>query len=343
MRIIDLATSAEPADLDQLFSELYPNHPQYASGLPRRACAGDDHEMADLVVVEEGRIRGRLIMMSVPWADQILGERIAYFTGFECIRSEACVRALFDQARMIARDWRVNKIRGPMTPFISDSRGVLVSNHDLGPTLGLAFNPDYYDGLLEAAGLGTIKELYSYVFREGDMDHLEPVVRFVKLRNRSIVLEEMDFSDTPALAGRIADLYNLSWQDAWSFFPLQKPRIQAVIEASRPILDPSMNFFLRDGDRTIGVFMAVPNVQRDPRGDGSAYRGMLFGVDPQYRKRGLEILMAYTGYRRAVSMGMSSLEIGWVLESNRAWVQQIKKMLGSGHIRKAFKLYELDL
>lgn len=343
MKIVDINAFDVSAEFDRFVNEIYPNYSHYAFDLPRQFNIGYDDKVANFALIDDGRVLGRLAMMWIPWVNKFVGEEIAYFTAFESVRSDECVRALFSQAKTIARSWGANKIRGPMTPFISDVRGILTSNYDLGPTIGLAFNPPYYDELFDAVGLKTIKHLYSYVFQKGDMDHLDSIVNFVKRRNKKIILEEMDFGNISLLTEKIVELYNVSWINSWHFIPLQRHQVQDLIERSLSILTPSMNFFLLDRGCPVGIFMSLPNIHLSSESSGSAYRGMLFGVHPKYRKKGLEIVMAYTGYQRAISMGMSSLEIGWVLESNSAWVRQIRRMLGDAHIRKVFKLYEINV
>jgi GNAT superfamily N-acetyltransferase len=126
------------------------------------------------------------------------------------------------------------------------------------------------------------------------------------------------------------------------FFPVEPAGLIRLDDALQDILIPELNFIVSIDGVDAGVFMSAPNVLHvDEKSGVRSYRGMLFGVMPDFRKRGVDALMASTAYERATALGYSLFEIGWILESSSSWLRQAAKFAGGGHRKRVFRVYDL--
>ena len=68
---------------------------------------------------------------------------------------------------------------------------------------------------------------------------------------------------------------------------------------------------------------------------------MLGAVHPEYRGRGLNILMGYLMIQSALTAGIDTFETHLVLESNRPMLAEYEKM--GARLHKRFRVFRKDL
>jgi GNAT superfamily N-acetyltransferase len=154
-------------------------------------------------------------------------------------------------------------------------------------------------------------------------------------------LSEMDKT---SVIGRVARIYNDAWNESWMFFPLEPRSLLRLYNSLSSLLVPELNFIVSVDGVDAAVFMSAPNMLNvDKNGLARSYRGMLFGVLPAYRRRGVDALIASVAFERAAALGYVLFDIGWILESNSSWLRQAAKFAGGGDRKRIFRIYDLSV
>ena len=85
--------------------------------------------------------------------------------------------ALLDAARQWVVERGAKFLRGPVNPSTNYECGMLVDGFDSSPMVMMTYNPPYYPGLMEQAGLTKAKDLYAYLSNANtiDMEKIERV------------------------------------------------------------------------------------------------------------------------------------------------------------------------
>lgn len=273
-----------------------------------------------------------------------LGDKVALFTDFRS-RDDACVvSAVVEEVVAWMKNIGVTALRGPMSRSVSEVRGALVEGYELPPCLGLAQNPKYYDELLRSAGLEKAMDMFSYSVRTENLEKVTRVAKLAKLRNPGLSIRNFDLKHSDREIGSIVDLYNSAWKGHWSFLPVTKEDFTNALDSMAAFFDPEMVKIASIGTRDVGVMVSVPNVlDKEVRDTGRpiSARAMLFGVDKAYQKRGIDALLMYSAVNMAKNKSIRTYEVGWVLESNTIWRNQLESACGAAMVgRRRYRLYE---
>jgi hypothetical protein len=254
-------------------------------------------------------------------------KHIAFFLNFISKNDHDTVETLFKHAKAWCLENDAPELRGPMSSSLSDYRGILVSGYDEAPCIGLPHNPDYYDRLLQSAGLTKAMDMYSYRIAVGDLKKVSRVAKLARIRNPRITIRNFDTSNPLKEIKEIVSIYNRAWRKQWSFMPVSEKDFSGAVDSMQQFFDPEMVKVAVIGDRMVGAMVSVPNVF-DPKvmetGVPVHARGMLFGVDSDFQKRGIDALLMDAAINMCIEKGVASYEVGWILESNANWKKQLE-------------------
>jgi GNAT superfamily N-acetyltransferase len=270
------------------------------------------------------------------------GPPVVFISSFEAKPDAVAVAALTSQIKAWAQERGAVRVRGPMTPFIGDERGILISGFEYGPCIGFPFSPPYYQEMLQQNGFIPAMDMFAYQFTLAESVWYQRVARFAGARLKNVKVQSLADMDKTDAFNRVARIYNEAWQASWMFFPVEPADLRLLYDSLRDILIPELNFIISIDGADAGVFMSAPNVLNvDEKGMARSYRGMLFGVMPEYRKRGVDAMLASTAFERATALGYTLFDIGWILESNSSWLRQAAKFAGGGSRKRIFRVYDL--
>lgn len=338
------AAPTDIADVESLEKDLGV-HPAN-SVLPRlvRPQRDRDTEAACFGAWRGGRLASWLRVCRDDRAIAHLGSAVAFLTEFMSRDDPQSAIGVFEAACTWARGHRLDRIRGPMSARISDRRGSLLSQGANAPALGLSRNPAYEEHLFDAAGFVKAADLFAYRIRMEHNPRISRAADFVKRRRPGLSVRRVDLSRIEAEIESIISIYNEAWSDHWSFIPLVKAQLLGAFEELKDIVFPEWIFFLTLNGADIGVFVAVPNIldeRRNARGLPMSARGMLFGVRRAYHGRGLDVVLLEEAVAVMRRFGVEEGEIGWILESNRQWTDEIENAFNGSLIdRHRFRIYE---
>src|SRR5439155_17447869 len=94
---------------------------------------------------------------------QFAPDNVGFFGFLETVDSQPVANALLRAAWDWLRSRGAKLMRGPVNPSTNYECGLLVEGFDSSPYVMMTYNPPYYAGLIERAGLKKAKDLLAYV------------------------------------------------------------------------------------------------------------------------------------------------------------------------------------
>ncbi|MGE3512072.1 MAG: N-acetyltransferase [Vicinamibacterales bacterium] len=285
-------------------------------------------------------------------------ERVTWFGFFEAT-DDATAHALFGAVEAHARERAHTVVRGPASPSMHDSVGLLVDAFDQPPYILMPYNPPEYVRFVESAGYRKAKDLIAW-----DIDMRAPLgPRFVRLLSRfasqrrvHIRPAELSRAGFDRDLDHLKTIYRAAWRDNWGFVPPTDAEIQQLADELKPVLDPELALFAEIDGEVAGCALALPDVNQVLRRmNGRLFpfgvihflrrraivnraRVLLLGVLPPFRRRGLYPLLIADLHRRGRARGYVRGELSWTLEDNDDVNAGI--LAAGGRRHKTYRIYE---
>ncbi|GAA2628822.1 hypothetical protein SMC26_29645 [Actinomadura fulvescens] len=308
----------------------------------------------------DGRVVGRIAAVHNPRHNEVHQARDGFFGQFECEDDPAVARALIDTASGWLRRRGLATMLGPFNFTTNDECGLLVDGFDTSPRVLMPYNPPYYPALLESCGLAKAKDLWTW--ERGTQPPGDRLLRLYERvqRREQVSVRTLDLRHFDRDLAKIRHVYHVAWRHNWGFVPMTDAELTAFARRLRRIVDPSLVLLVEAAGEPVAAGLAVPDVNQAlsaARGRSTPIgllrlsraaraitqtRGLLLGVVPGYRERGLELLL-YGRFLEAARTGgyRGTTEFGWTLEDNRP-INQSMTALGCTHA-KTYRIYGKDL
>lgn len=283
-------------------------------------------------------------------------ERTGTFGFFESRPDQAIATALLDAARDWLRARGVHRMRGPLSPSINYLVGALVEGFDDPPSLGLPYNPPYYDALLTGASLAKAQDVVALTTKLGDLRSAKArrLARFggsipgARLRPYDPRRREQDIE-------AVWKLYSKAWTANWGSVPASLEEMRAIVADCERFADVRLVQFCEVHGEPVGLIVALPDLnQALGRANGrllpfgwwriwratkkiSRARVILLGVLPEWQGSALGALFLEVAQQPAADPYLD-VEASWILESNHAALRGFE-ILGAS-VSKRYRIYE---
>ncbi|MCL4253293.1 MAG: GNAT family N-acetyltransferase [Anaerolineae bacterium] len=276
-------------------------------------------------------------------------ENIAWFGFFETIDDPQVAHALLNTAYEWAKAKGCTAIRGPQSFTTHEECGLLVDGFEP-PVILMPYNPPYYQALVEGAGFEKVMDVHSFYYDHTPEEHeqfgnakrIEKISARIMRQNNARVRtfnnkrRKQDFQ-------LFKELYNTAWVANWGFTPMTDRELDGLIKSLGMFLDPRTAWFVEVNEEPVGFMLAVQDLnailKRANARPGTPefislvkalwhwkirpkvdrMRVPLMGVKPEYRNKGLDVLM-YAELRNVLSdpkLPYRALDCGWILETNQ--------------------------
>ena len=329
------------------------HNPTLRSRWVRRFLAYQDGVVVGRVaaIVDEGFARR--------WED-----RTGLFGFFECVAATEAAGMLLRATERVL--WRrgVRRIIGPVNLSTHDETGILVRGHDSPPAIMSPYNPPHYAGLLESAGYRRYLDYHSYL--AATKGETAPAVRRLARSAaaghgiaKGITIRPLRLSEWDAEVRTLFELYNASFRDVWGFVPIPWEDFAGRAQSFRPIARPELILVAEANGVPVGFAVTLPDVNQIllglngrllPFGWWQLMRGVprlrsarmtLLGVRPEYRARGIGVLLGLETRTAAARLGIERLELSLVQATNER-VQRVIEAFDCPAL-KTYRLYERRL
>ena len=318
-------------------------------------------ERALFVARREGRVVGRVAAVKDEDYVKFAGEPCGYFGFFEAEDDGEAAAALWDAASSWLRGRGLTKFIGPMNPSTNEECAFLVEGFDRPPYIMMTHNPPYYAALAEEYGFRKARDLFAFVFEISAvrLERLERVAARARARNPGLTVRYVDLADFAGEVQLVREIYNRAWEDNWGFVPPTREEFDSTAQRLKSLVVPELVPLAFVNGDPAGFIFTLPNYNEvlarmgGSRGPVSlikflsgkrrikSCRVMLFGICPEYRKRGLDAVLMASNNRTALELGYTEAEFSWVLEDNEM-TKGAAAMLG-GRPYKRYRIYEKEI
>ena len=182
---------------------------------------------------------------------------------FESANEPAVSRLLFSGVRAWAGRLGMKRLVGPMNPSINEECGLLVEGFDRPPVLMMTYNPPYYEGLCEDAGLTRCKDLFAYLVTLDDsrLPRLDRLAAWAVARTAGVTVRPIDRRALARDLAKIQEIYSAAWEDNWGHVPMTAGEVDFMAKRLIRVLDPQDSFALlaETDEEPVAFIVALPD------------------------------------------------------------------------------------
>jgi hypothetical protein len=180
---------------------------------------------------------------------------------FESINDEKITFLLFNTARQWLRQNNAKAMDGPINFGENDKYWGLLVEGFVPPSMGMNYNPPYYQTLFEKYGFVKQYDQYTNVIhvskpfperfsKIADWIANKPEYKFVHFENKHFKKFAKDFQE----------IYNDAWSEFEDFTPIQLDTLKESFREMKPIVDEKIIWFAYCNDEPIGFVLALPDI-----------------------------------------------------------------------------------
>jgi ribosomal protein S18 acetylase RimI-like enzyme len=251
-------------------------------------------------------------------------------------------------------------MRGPASFSTNDECGLLVEGFDGPPVVMMPYNPPWYADLLESYGLAKAMDLIAWRMSDdvATLDRWKRVSDRIKERD-GLTTRTMDLKRFDRELRLIQDLYADAWALNWGFVPMTDAEIDFMGRQLKPVVMPELCVFLLREGKEVGFALALPDLNRIFRRlDGDLFpfgwiklllgknkidfgRILTLGVRRDFHGKGWDSLLYNDLAANMIARGLRSGEMSWILETNDAMNNALRRSGGEPYRR--YRLYDVAL
>jgi GNAT superfamily N-acetyltransferase len=290
-------------------------------------------------------------------------EKTGFFGFFDTPDDEEISRRLLKVAMIELKKAGMDRMRGPMNFSTNHECGFLVEGFDSPPIVMMTYNSPYQPRLAEKFGLKKVMDLLAYKLSTST-EPSERIRRVVesRLARTRVKIRPIDMGAFARVVNLIREVYNQAWAKNWGFVPMDDDEFDHLAKNLKQILDPEIVCIAEHEGRAIGFSLALPDINQVLiRLDGRLFptgllkllwltkvrksidqcRLITFGVIPEYRKLGIDMMLYWETMRRGREKGYKWGELSWVLESNDLMRHGVEQM--GAEVYKRYRIMEMPL
>ncbi len=290
-------------------------------------------------------------------------EKIGFFGWFECVNDATVAQALFQAAAEYLKSQSMTTMRGPSSFTSNDDYfGFLLEGFDSPARIAMTYNTPYYLELSEKCGLAKAKDLYAwYLPAAGPLPERMVKIAERTMKRERITVRPLDMKNFARDTNIIRELYNKIWEKNWGFVPLTEAEFQYQANKLKDIVWADFIHIAEVDGKAIGFNLVVKDVNlalikmngelfswSDPFAlfkflftNFNDTREMAMGVHPDYRKKGLEVILYLEALKTGIKRKIKGGELSWTLEDNEGINNGITAM--GGKVIKKYRIYEKAL
>jgi hypothetical protein len=287
-------------------------------------------------------------------------QNIGFFGFFESVDDQSVANALFDAAKTWLKAKGVTAMRGPASPSVNDEYGLLIDGFEHPPAILMAYNPPYYQKLVENYGFAKAKDLYAY-YLHSDLvfsDKMKRVTEIVKKKS-GVVVRSLNMKRFDEDVRTIRELYNKGWSRNWGEVPMTTEEFDYVAKDLKQIVNPELVIIAEVRGQPVGFGMSLPDYNQVLKDNKKGRllpalirillfkkridfaRVVILGVLPEYLNSGIGGVLFHETGMRSVQQGYPHGEASWVLEDNVMMTRGAELMQGEKW--KTYRVYEYVL
>ncbi|SMO91368.1 GNAT family N-acetyltransferase [Gracilimonas mengyeensis] len=322
----------------------------------------ENAEIAMFLAQKDGKDVGRIAAIIDHRFNDFHDTQTGHFGFFECIDDQHTADLLFRVASDWLRDKGMNKVLGPASPSMMDTIGVLIDGFDKDPYIMMPYNFDYYDKLIQNAGLEKEMDMYAYIVDQTTVstERMDRAMSIVRRRLPDLEIRPVNLKKMKEEIQVVRKIYNEAWKNNWGFIPLTEAEFAAAGKDLKMILDPKYAHVAEIKGEPVAFSIGIPNINeilKDMNGKlfpfgflkllfkknkVSGLRTALMGVLPEWQGKGIDALLHQRSIQNGLDDGIKQeSELSWILESNAEMIRVAERIGGS--LDKTYRIYSKAL
>ena len=311
--------------------------------------------------VDVGRISAQIDHLAKPAPEAPVGN----FGMLVAVDDRAVFAALIATAEAWLAARGIKRVQGPFSLSINEESGLLIDGFDTPPMLLMPHDAPYVAAHVEAAGYGKVQDLYAYLCDTSAALPPRSAAMVARGLPGNVALRSMRFKTLKQDIASLVSIFNDAWATHWGFVPITESEVDHMAKAMKPLLHEKLIWFADVDGEPAAFGLCLPDLNAAIRDLGGSLlplgwakllwrlkvsgvptaRVPLMGVRKRYgegmmgRLLALHIVEALR--REALAKGITSVEIGWVLEENLP-MRHLAEAVG-GRLYKTYRVYEKTL
>ena len=274
---------------------------------------------------------------------------------FDCIDNAEAAAILFDAAGQWLEQNGMVAMDGPINFGDRDKWwGLLIEGSDKPPIYGLAFNPPYYQNLIEGYGFKNYYDQYYFVRGVDDPLSSKFTERHAKFKaKKEYSARHISIKNLEKHARDFATVYNAAWAQHGEEKEITQEQVMKLFNKMKPVMDERLIWFAYYKEEPIAMWINIPDLNEyfkhfngkfgwveklrllwmKRRGECKIFTGVAFGIVPKYQSLGVDSFMIQEGGNFFQHKGWyHTYEMGWAGDWNPKMIN-IYKSLGSHQSR----------
>jgi len=294
-------------------------------------------------------------------------DRTGFFGFFEALNDDQVAAALLAAASDWLRERGMDLIRGPVNGAPTDEVGVQIAGYDRRPSIWEGHTPPYYRELIERLGFRKYDDYFAYEvwFKDLDWDlrNLPSKVWHVAENVRSktgVQVRKIDMNQWDAEVAKVHYLYNEGFRTIPGHTDMSLEKFASMAASLRPFLDPDLVVIAEVDGQPVGFAVALMDLNEAlcHFRNGKLYPwdlirlkwhigrvrtacAKMIGVLPEYRVRGLEILLGLEFGQHILTKGYERVEMSLLQEKN-TMINRLAQRVGA-KVYQHYRVYEKPL
>jgi GNAT superfamily N-acetyltransferase len=306
---------------------------------------------------DSGNLIGRIAAFT---NEKYINKGTDYPTGgmgfFDCINDQQAADILLNAAKTWLQNKGMEAMDGPVNFGDRDKGwGLMVEGFDKEPMYGMAFNPPYYQQLIENYGFKNYYNQYYYGMRVDtpfQAKIAERHARFAHKKEYSAL--HADLRELEKYAGDFVTVYNAAWAQHGEAKETTREEIIKLFKTMKPVMDERLVWFAYYKEDPIAMFINIPDVNQyfkhfngkfgllqklhllwmKKMGYCKQATGLAFGVVPKFQALGIDSYIIHEVALFVQNKGWyDTYEMGWAGDWNPRMIN-IYKSLGGVQSRR---------
>jgi GNAT superfamily N-acetyltransferase len=319
-------------------------------------------DVQPFLAYRDGQVVGRITAAQNYRHNEFYGDDTGFFGFFECIDDNEVAYALLTKAEEWLRKRNLFTVLGPLSFSMNDDvcPGVLVRGFDFPPFILMGHALPYYQHLIEGVGYEKVVDVLS--FKMPIQQEMNPRFTYIveKLKKtRRISIRYFDPKNFWRDAKILIDIYNSAWKGNWGFVPFTDEEFIEIVKSLKKIYIKELVQIAEIDGEPVGWAMTLPNINEAlihikgrlfpfgifkliywmKRIKGLRLWGL--GIKPEYRKRGVDVMLYYHTFLEGKRLGYTDGELSWVLETNAPIIRAASYVKGEEY--KRYRIYRKQL
>jgi hypothetical protein len=318
-------------------------------------------EAAFWIAVKDGRDVGRISAQIDELAPPDPGAPYGYFGMIAAEDDPAIFAALLATAEAWLKARGKVRAIGPFNLSINEEIGLLVDGFETPPMIMMGHDPRYAGARVEEQGYVKEKDVFAYICDTTTDVPASARRRLDRGAPAGVVLRELNLKNYDEEVRNMTEIFNDAWAGNWGFAPLTEAETDHLGKSLKLLLNPKLFWFAEVHGEPVGFGVVLPNLNeaiRDLNGEILPFGivKMLWRLKVAGVKSGrlplmgikrsafndakgamLPFLIIDNLRREALKLGITRVEMSWILEDNMPMRRIIEAVGGERY--KTYRLY----